>query len=350
MIRFEQVRQLGLIILDRPSALNALSKDMIIEIYHMLLQWSADQQIKAVVIRSSSPTVFCAGGDIRSVYLLREESLENKIHFFSIEYHLNYLLSVYNKPIISLINGLCMGGGVGLGMHLAFPIAGENMRFSMPETAIGLFPDVGASALLNRLDRSLQNYLGVFAQSLDSSTLEFYHLVYDIIPTAQWENLMQSLADCPWQEPADISVKHILSQYAAPKKRSNPKTPLSEFWRFDTNDFAHLMQNIEEAEGEDWMKFRDQIKKLSPLSMQVSFEQLRRAQGFNLAQALEQDFILLQHFLVHPEFYEGIRALLIDKDKHPHWTYQHWFDVPKPIIQSFFENYSHSLNLKNPPA
>jgi enoyl-CoA hydratase len=337
MLRFESKGGLGIITLDRLSALNALSKEMILDMYQMLVAWAVDPQVKVVVLRSASDEVFCAGGDVRSVYAMREQSLESKMHFFAIEYHLDYLFSIFKKPIISLMNGLCMGGGVGIGMHVAYPIVGEKIKFSMPETAIGLFPDIGASALLNQMPRVWQNYLGVFAQSLDAEALQAFDLVYGIIPCEKWDNLINELMERHWQEDIFDELDGIFKAYCLPKKEDSLKLPLEDFWRFDCNEFGQLMQHIESAESSDWDAFRQKISKLSPLSMQVTFEQLRRAQGFNLAEALTQDFVLLQHFLAGTEFYEGVRALLIDKDKSPRWTYANWQDVSKEDVMSFFD-------------
>jgi enoyl-CoA hydratase len=337
MLKFEIKAGLGLITLERLNALNALSKEMILDMYRILNSWAKDESVKVVLLRSASPDVFCAGGDVRSVYAMREQNIDLKMRFFAIEYHLDYLLSCFNKPVISLMNGLCMGGGVGIGMHVAFPIVGEDIKFAMPETAIGLFPDIGASAILNRLGRDWQNYLGVFAQSLDADTLVHFDLVYGLIPKKSWDALLEDLCHCAWQLPAFEQVEAILKLYCVKPSQLKMAAPLEEFWRFDAIHFSQLMQQVESAQSPEWLAFQQKIAKLSPLSMQVTFEQLRRAQGYNLAQALTQDFILLQHFLIHSEFYEGVRALLIDKDKQPQWTYSRWQDVPEEVIQAFFD-------------
>ena len=180
MIDFEILGPIGVITLDRLQALNAFTKEMIKEMYVHLIKWQEDKSIQAIVLRSKSKDIFCAGGDVRSVYMMRDEPLAKKIVFFETEYKLDYLLSVYSKPVISLMNGITMGGGVGIGMHVAFPIAGEKMVFAMPETAIGLFPDVGGSAILNKLPRPWQNYLGVFGQRLNLQNILKFNLVFEV--------------------------------------------------------------------------------------------------------------------------------------------------------------------------
>lgn len=336
MITFEVLGAIGVITLDRLAALNAITKEMILQMYEHLLSWQENKAIHALVLRSKSNEVFCAGGDVRSVYMMRDEPLANKLVFFETEYKLDYLLNQYSKPIISLMNGITMGGGVGIGMHVAFPIAGENMVFAMPETAIGLFPDVGGSAILNRLPRAWQNYLGVFGQRLNLAELLYFNLVYAYVPSKHWDVLMADLIESSWQDNPFKEVERVISRYQV---LGNPtiQDPLPCFNRFATENFDLMMHNIHSSKEEEWYAFNNRIAKLSPLSMLTTFIQLQKAKTFKLKDALTQDFMLLQHFLEMPEFYEGVRALLIDKDKNPHWTYKHSNDIPQGLLDKLFD-------------
>ena len=334
MIDFEILGPIGVITLDRLQALNAITKEMIQKMYEHLLTWQDDKSIQAIVLRSKSKDIFCAGGDVRSVYMMRDEPLATKIVFF--EYKLDYLLSVYPKPVISLMNGITMGGGVGIGMHVAFPIAGEKMVFAMPETAIGLFPDVGGSAILNKLPRSWQNYLGVFGQRLNLQDILKFNLVFGYIPSSFWDELLSDLIESSWANNPFDEVKTILNNYTAAYNNSSDSLPLPNFERFAEENFDKMMHNVESAKEPEWQGFKKNTVKLCPLSMVVTFLQLQKAQHFDLKDALKQDFILLQHFLEMPELYEGVRALLIDKDKNPVWTYKTWRDVPKSLLNEIF--------------
>lgn len=338
MVKFEILGQLGLITLDRARALNALSKDMILDMYATLLDWKNSDQVKVVVLRSVVTEVFCAGGDIRSVYALRDYPLEKKLLFFEIEYCLDYVLHTYPKPVVSLMNGLTMGGGVGIGMHVAYPIAGENMVFAMPETAIGLFPDVGGTAILNRLPLAWQHYLGVFAQRLSVEHLRYFNLIYGCIPCEFWERLLNDLVAHHWGDTPFEELERFLKIYMLSKQPLDLSLPFSHFSRLDTTNFTQLMSAVEAAEEDDWLVFKGQIEKLSPLSMMVTFRHLQHIQGCHLAQVLQQDFIVLQHFLASPELYEGIRAMMIDKDKQPCWCYPSWRDVPEAAVEHFFDD------------
>ena len=334
-VHFAIEGQVGFITLDRLKAFNAISIEMIEAIYQQLQVWKNDARVHVVVIRSQTTDFFSAGGDVRSVYQMRTAPLDAKLGFFEKEYQMIYLLNTYPKPVMSLMNGITMGGGVGLGMHVAFPIAGEEMVFAMPETIIGLFPDVAGTAILNKMPRAWQNYLGVFAQRLSFDHILEFGLVYGGIQTSDWSGLLKTLIDTNWGQDAFAQMSHLLQPYLIPRSMHKAQTP-KDFWRFDCESFYVLMENIESAKDDGLHDIATAIGRLCPLSMIVTFEQMKLAQGFNVKQALEQDFVLLQHFLELPEIYEGVRAMLIDKDKHPRWTYPDWRNVPYSVVQKIF--------------
>ena len=336
MVKFEVFHELGVVTLARVTALNALTKEMIISIYHTLLEWRDNPSIQVVLIRSESADVFCAGGDIRSVYEMRQQAIDAKIVFFETEYQLDALLSDFPKPVISLMNGITMGGGVGLAMHVAFPIAGEKMLFAMPETAIGFFPDVGGTALLNQLPRAWQHYLGVFGQRLNAKQLLHFKLVHSIIHSERWEAFIAELMVKKWGAFPFIEVEEMIQSHAQPLDYQYSE-PLPHFERLAATSFTELMVNVETSNEDPWLEFKDKIKKLSPLSMNVAFLQLEHGQNFNVKEALSFDFYLLQHFLELPEFYEGVRAMIIDKDKNPNWTYTTWRNLDPKIISAIFD-------------
>lgn len=335
-ILFEKKGLVGVITLDRPKALNAISKEMIEAIYEHLQVWKVDSSIAAILIRSSSDELFCAGGDVRSVYEMRNMPLEQKIVFFEKEYQMIYLLNHYPKPIISLMNGITMGGGVGLGMHVSYPIAGQDMLFAMPETMIGLFPDVAGTAVLNKMPRAWQNYLGVFSQRIRTPQLQHFGLVYGVVHTNQWLDLQENLFNMHWQGDSFKQVESLIANYISEDFGDDISAPVANFELFDTDSFYQLMDNIQSVSDDGLHDIQTLVSKLCPLSMIVTFEQLKLAKNFNVTQALQLDFRLLQHFLELPELYEGVRAMLIDKDKHPHWHYPDWQSVPYSLIQKIF--------------
>lgn len=337
MVHFEILGEVGLITLDRVQALNALTKEMILSMYSKLMDWKNAPEVQVIVIRSISQDLFCAGGDIRSVYEMREHPLDAKVCFFETEYRLDYLLSHYPKPVLSLMNGLTMGGGVGLAMHVSYPIAGEHMIFAMPETAIGFFPDVGGCAILNRLPRAWQNYLGVFGQRLTTRELSHFGLVHSVVPCELWVRLLEQLRTTSWSDNRFKQVEAILETYSIPKETYTYHEPLSHFERFAAESFQQLMLNLDLSHEAEWLEFKTKIQKLSPLSMNVAFLQLQQSREFDVRSSLSLDFYLLQHFLELPEFYEGIRALIIDKDKTPHWRFSNWNTITSQAIAELFD-------------
>ena len=328
MIKLECLGQLACIILDRPKALNALNKEMIETIHAALNEWEQDDTIKMVLIRSSHDDFFCAGGDIKALYGQRATSLENLVSFFKTEYLMNYRLKTFPKPIVSLINGICMGGGVGLGMHVAYPIVAEDVILAMPETLIGLFPDVGASFILKQLPPVWKNYVGIFGGRLNATQLAAFHLVQGILAKDKWPQLIDELMEAE-------NIALCLQEYTPPQNKAT-HLPDPEFWRFEAEDFSNMMAQLALGQGEFFNEIRHRQTHYSPLSMFVTFEQLHLTHGLGFKQCLELDYRLIQHFLSESDFFEGVRAQVIDKDKKPRWMYQEWKEVPHDVVKRFF--------------
>lgn len=333
MMVVEQIGQVGFLTLNRLKAYNALSVEMIITMLEQLRAWEHDDAIQAIVIRSQSPDVFCAGGDIKALYQNKHLPLDELMVFFHQEFELNYLLHVYPKPVISLLNGLTMGGGVGIGMHNHFSIAGENIVFGMPETAIGLFPDIGSSHVLNRLPVCWRNAVGVFAEKLNIHQVCQYHLAYAHIPVAYWDGFLDKLTHLLWQQPFE-DVASLIKQF---KQEVMPSVyPCESFEMLGVSSFSDLMEHVEHIDHAYFAKLREKIPQLSPLSMYVTFEKLKFSEGMNLANCLKLDYQLLYCFMQESDFFEGVRAMMIDKDKHPHWKFKTWQEVPYSVVQEFF--------------
>lgn len=192
-IDFVREKHIGIITLDRPEALNALSFPMIKAFYKQLNAWKKDNSIHAVVLKALSDRVFCAGGDIRWLYEAGRHQDPLVDDFFWHEYRLNLSISTFGKPYISLLNGMTMGGGVGIGMHGSHPVATERFVFAMPETAIGLFPDVGASYLLSRLPSSLGMYLALTGKRISAADSFHLGLVKYVVPEKSCEDILSNL-------------------------------------------------------------------------------------------------------------------------------------------------------------
>lgn len=338
-VKFRQKGQVGLITLDRPAALHALSLAMIVALQKQLSLWKEDKTIHAIVLEASPSKAFCAGGDVRWIYHLgRGKGLAEQRQFFWHEYRLNHFIHQLGKPYISLMDGLTMGGGVGISLHGSHPLASERFLFAMPETGIGFFPDIGASYLLTGCPGSLGMYLGLTGNTIGPEEAKQAGLVKDIIPSDQMQNLLSELIQMDLSKEAHAKVDLCIQAYAkpSPKEEKAVLDPLLEA----CFSKPRLSLIRESSEG------RHLLEKKSPLSLSITWTFLQRAKGCSsLAECLNMDFNLVQHFLQGPDFYEGVRALLIDKDKNPHWKPEHWEEVSENLVASYFEKTEATLDL-----
>lgn len=345
-ILFEQVGQIGLITLNRPSALNALSMSMLLAMQSQLQEWKTDDGVKAVVLRSSSANAFCAGGDVRWVYNAGKVQDADQSRFFWHEYRLNHFIHEFGKPYISLLDGLTMGGGVGISLHGSHPVASEHFVFAMPETGIGFFPDIGASFLLNRCPGALGNYLGLTGNRLGPQDAKKAGLVKALVPSNHMPDLLQDLINEEWsQEPHDC-VDACLAKYTElyafeEKSLINPAIDSC----FSKQTVEWIRDALETVEGRWAIGVDSILNAKSPLSLKVTLAQLQKAKGLSLADCLKMDYGLVKHFLADNDFYEGIRALLIDKDKTPHWQPSRLELVKDEVVAGYFECGAEGLEL-----
>lgn len=333
----------GVIILNRPKALNAISVPMIETLAQTLQQWQTNPQVAFVVIQSNTSKAFCAGGDIRAVYAAR---LQDDFGFcdtiFRQEYRLNHLISTYPKPYIALIDGICMGGGMGISMHGSHRVVTENAVMAMPETGIGYFPDIGASYFLNQCPGEIGTFLGVVGEKITAADALYTTLATHYVPASALELLTQELLKADSAEQATALIEKA-NQPPPPSNLASHQALIDQCFKSDTVE--ELMKNLEEAGSSlawDWLRILD---KRSPTSLRVSLELLRRNKGKSLKEALAVEFRLSQRFSRHYDFFEGVRALLIDKDNTPHWLPRHLSQVTPEMVAAYFESLG-SLELK----
>lgn len=305
---------IGLITLNRPEALNALNLSMIRTITQHLIHWSEDANIYAVVVKAVPGKAFCAGGDVRWIASL--DSLDKQLQFFAEEYRLNQLIHDYKKPYIALMDGITMGGGVGISLHGRYPLATEKFMFAMPETRIGFFPDIGASYLLSRCPDHWGVYLGLTGARIDAETAQQLGLVYGVIPASAQEDILQCLRQMPEQANIDTLLTPFLKPIHNKLKPLDPCFAKATIQEIIT---CHPMPDK------------------CPLSLKITFEQLKRSKNLTLSECLKIDYQLVQKFMQDPNFYEGIRALLIDKDNNPQWQPSRLEDVSEG--GSFYQNF-----------
>lgn len=337
---------LGVITLNRPKALNSLSLDMIRELTLILLAWRSTAEIKAVLIRSSVEKVFCAGGDIRFFFEMSRSTPEQGSalleDFFTEEYALNHLIHCFPKPYFALMNGIVMGGGMGIAqnrssMHMR--IVCDFTKMAMPEVNIGLFPDVGGSFFLSRCPGKIGVYLALTGEVINAADALAAGLADVFIPSAECTALLTRLGDTT---AADLhsTVVSFASQFAGQLILSSSKLVLHRL-KIDRHFSAGTVQEIMASLAADESPFAQEaltmMKKRSPLMMCVTLEQIIRGGTMGIADCLRMERTMVRRAFEHGEVTEGIRAMLIDKDNKPAWNPSLLSEVTPEMINAFFK-------------
>ncbi|XP_070680682.1 3-hydroxyisobutyryl-CoA hydrolase 1 isoform X2 [Malus domestica] len=312
--------------LNRPRQLNALNFDMISRLWEHFLAFEDDANVKLVIVKGKG-RAFCAGGDVAAVVRqINEGNWRLAAYFFQKEYTLNYLLATYSKPQVSILDGIVMGGGAGASIHGRFRVATENSVFAMPETALGLFPDVGASYYLSRLPGFFGEYVGLTGTRLDGAEMLACSLATHFVPSTRLSLLEEALYKVDSSDFAIIqAVVDKYSHSPALKKKS-------AYYRMDVIDKCFSRRTVEEIvsalEDEEAPNGADAwltstihaLKKASPMSLKISLRSIREGRLQGVGQCLVREYRMVSHVVkgeVSKDFREGCRALLLDKDKNP---------------------------------
>jgi len=290
-IRFERRGALGLVVLDRPKALNALSRGMCASFRRQLDLWEADPAVTRVAVRSSSARAFCAGGDIRHIYACGREGREADLYgFWEAEYGLVARVQRFAKPYVALVDGLVMGGGVGISLHGSHRVASERYSFAMPEVGIGLFPDVGMTHALPRLPGRMGLYIALTGGRVGPGDALALGLATDFAPAAAFDALLDRLAE------------------GAPIEAC-----------FSAGSVAAILERLDAAGTAFARETAATIRTRSPTSLCIAFEQMRRGGAMSFPEAILAEFRLVTRVMDGHDFYEGVRAAVIDKDNAPVW-------------------------------
>lgn len=339
----------GLITLDRPKALNALSLDMVRDLRALLTDWLSNSDVEAVAIRGSNKEgpfgAFCAGGDIRFFHeaaITNDPALED---FFTEEYSLNHLIFTYPKPYIAFMDGIVMGGGMGISQGSMLRIVTERSKLAMPETNIGLFPDVGGGHFLGRCPGAIGEYLALTGQLLLGAESLAVDLADAVVDSADMPAIWDALTNDPTTSvAARIEALHQNTEPSgelAPPQWLDPN--IDSIFALETiNDIAAALEN----DGSNWAaQTLDILHKRSPLMLHVVLKQIRTGRDLSLADDLRMERDLVHHCFNtehlgrsghSSETVEGIRALAIDKDYSPVWKPPHIEDVTPDMVEPFF--------------
>lgn len=329
-ILFEQHGAVGLITLNRPKALNALTHAMCVSMKAQLEAWAHDASVRCVVIRGEGERAFCAGGDIRSLYDSGKAGTPYAFEFYRDEYLLNAAIKHYRKPYIALLGGIVMGGGVGVSVHGSHRIADDTMLFAMPETGIGLFPDVGGSYFLPRLSGELGLYLGLTGARLKTADALFAGIATHVVSKAKREALLSRLSEGE----APDEVLEALGE-------KNEAAPLAELSRrvdavFSTQSVEEILRRLDDT-GDAWaLDTAKTIRTKSPTSTKLAFRQIRNGRSLDFDDCMRMEFRMVHRVIAGHDFYEGVRATIIDKDGQPKWRPATLAEVSDHDIDAYF--------------
>ena len=336
---------IGMLTLNRPKALNSLSLEMVRALTEALLAWRDDAAVQCVLIRGSTEKAFCAGGDIRFFYDAGRATpaggsalLED---FFTEEYALNYLTHHYPKPYIALMDGIVMGGGMGVaqgGPDCRLRIVTERTKMAMPEVNIGMFPDVGGSFFLTRTPGELGTYLGVTGEVITAADALAAGLADIYLPSAQLPALLDRLAESGRDKRAAVlAFAAPFQQQVAPGESLLAQERASIDRHFAQPGVAHIMASLAQDAGAFAQKTLAVMQKRSPLMMCVTLAQLRRGAQLDVAACLRMERNMVRRSFENGEILEGVRAVVIDKDNAPAWTPASLDAVTDAMVARFFE-------------
>jgi enoyl-CoA hydratase len=332
-IRCERRGCIGLVTLDRQSAMNALTHDMVRAMRDALDAWSADPRIAAVAVTAAPGRAFCAGGDIRQVYERGRAGGPVPTEFFRDEYRLNALLARYPKPCVAVVDGLCMGGGVGISAHGSHRVATERLLFAMPEVGIGFFPDVGGTFLLSRMPSGIGLYLALTGGAIrlaDACLAGF--VTHAVAPTAI-AGVLDRLADTG--DP-DVALAGTTID-PGPAPLADRREMIAR--TFDGDDVGDILARLDAETGEHAAFAAEtaaMIRTRSPSSLEVTFHALRRARRMSFADCMVMEYRVLCRILEGHDFYEGVRAAIVDKDRRPRWRPAVLAEVDAAAVEAHF--------------
>ncbi len=321
--------RVGRIVLNRPRALNALNLDMVRAMTKVLNEWRDDPHVHAVVISGTGERAFCAGGDVINLRGGQMSGDRTEVEaFFSEEYALNLMIATYPKPYIALIDGICMGGGIGVSVYGPYRVTTEHASFGMPETAIGFFPDIGGTYFMPRMPGEIGMYLGLTGLRIFGA--DAIHCGFGTHYTLR-EDLPALSAALAKEGPAALArFNRTLPAYSlAPHLADIDHC-------FSAATVPEMVQRLEKLEA-DWAKAAlKAMRSVSPSAMCWTVEALRRGADMTLPQALDAEFLLTRTTMAHPDFVEGVRSLVVDKDRNPKWQPPRIEDVDPATIAAMF--------------
>ena len=334
-VQFERRGRLGIATLNRPKALNALTLDMIRSLQRQIAAWESDRSVHAVMLRGEG-RAFCAGGDVRAVHASRHHPTgpgDYKMELFREEFQLMRHVYRFRKPWVALTHGITMGGGAGLSVNGSHCVASQSSLFAMPEVFIGSFPDVGATRFLGRAPGRIGLFLSLTGVRADAADAMCLGLARYFVPQARFGELTDTLAT----ESADVDA--VLARFGAepgPSRLAALRPAIDRCFRHDTVEA--IVSALRNDAGEWAREALSAMDRASPLSLKLALPVMQRGAGLEIEEALTLEYRAMMHVIAGPDFYEGVRAVLIDTDQKPRWRHSSLADVSETEVESHFEN------------
>ncbi len=336
-VLFEVKNRAGVITLNRPKALNALTLGMVREMHPQLDRWADDDRVHQIIIKAAGDKAFCAGGDIRALYDWGLARNRNFLDFYREEYLLNTFIKRYPKPYIALINGIDMGGGVGVSIHGSHRVATEKLTFAMPETGIGLFPDVGGTYFLPRLPGELGMFMALTGARLKAPDALYAGLATHYVPSGRLTALEEALSSTD-------DVEEVLKGFSA---ECDP-SPLEELQgkidkHFSKDSVEAIIASLKK-EKSDWAAKQLEIMSTkSPTSQKIAYRQVRDGAKAGFEGCMKIEWRMVNRIYDGHDFFEGIRAVVVDKDNQPAWKPDVLEDVKEEDVNAYFEKLKNDL-------
>ena len=341
--------ELGMLTLNSPATLNSLTLEMVDALQSALDEWRNDPSIAAVIIDGAGDKGLCAGGDVQALHASSAGNpggpCDYAETFFEREYRMNYTLHTYPKPILCWGHGIVMGGGLGIMAGCSHRVVTEKTRIAMPEVTIALFPDVGGSWFLNHMPGASGRFLALTAASINATDAVFCGIADRFVAADRKDALWAQLLQTDWcDSPAGnrARLNHLLREFTARDAEQPPAQVLPHLGTIndlcDGDDLHDVIDRITAVETDDkWLaRARDGLAHGSKLAALWIDRQLEVTRHASLREVFQSELVLATNIMRHPEFAEGVRALLIDKDRNPAWSYAASRDVPDEVLDGFF--------------
>ncbi len=338
-ILFETRGKAGIVTLNRPKALNAVTRLMVGELHAKLIEWANDPAIEMIVVKAAGEKAFSAGGDIRQLYDWGQQKNPAIRDFYREEYRLNTFIKTYPKPYVALIEGIVMGGGVGVSFHGSHRVGGSKLMFAMPETGIGLFPDVGGTYFLPRLPHRIGTWLALTGARLSQADALWCGLTTHAAPTERFDAIEAALAN-------GAAPDDALAPFAASPEGATLPDLASTIERCFAGDTVEAILAALDGDGGEWAaKQASIIRTKSPTSLKIALRQMQEGAKADFETCMKIEFRIVSRVVEGHEFFEGVRAVIIDKDNRPDWLPAALAEVSDADIDAYFAPLPDELDL-----